>query len=62
MYQITCNMKYREQTSRSFNTHFWEHLWDLKYRYVKSRFAQHLLENRHAIGTMEDMDTLYFTN
>jgi hypothetical protein len=42
-------MKYREQTSRSFNTCFREHLRDFKYGYGKSRFAQHLLENRHAI-------------
>jgi hypothetical protein len=66
IYQITCptcNMKYTGQTGRSFNTHFQEHLRDFKNGYGKSRFAQHLLENRHAIDRMNDiMDTIYFTN
>jgi len=36
-----------------------EHLCDFKNGYGKSRFVQHLLENRHAIGPMNDiMDTL----
>jgi len=36
---------------------------NFKNGYGKSRFAQHLLENRHAIGTMNDiMGTLFFTN
>jgi hypothetical protein len=56
-------MKYTEQTGRSFNTHFQEHLRDFKNGHGKSRFAQHLLGNRHAIGPMNDiMDTIYFTN
>jgi sRNA-binding regulator protein Hfq len=56
-------MKYTGQTGRSFNARFREHLRDFKNGYGKSRFAQHLLENRHAIGPMNDiMDTIYFTN
>jgi len=56
-------MKYTGQTDRLFNTRFREHLRDFKNGYGKSGFAQHLLENRHAIGTMNDiMDTLFFTN
>jgi len=66
IYQIscpTCNKKYTGQTGRPFNTRFREHLRDFKNGYGKSRFAQHLLENRHAIGPMNDiMDTLFFTN
>ena len=66
IYQITCpscNMKYTGQTDRLFNTRFREHLRDFKNGYGKSGFAQHMLENRHAIGTMNDiMDTLFFTN
>jgi len=65
IYQITCptcSMKYTGQTGRSFYIRFREHLCDFKYGYGKSRFAQHLLENRHAIGPMEDiMDTIHFT-
>ena len=56
-------MKYMGQTSRSFNTCFKEHLRDFRNGYGKSRFAQHLLENRHAISPMKDiMDTPHFTN
>ena len=56
-------MKYTGQTGRSLNTRFREHLRDFKNGYGKSRFAQHLLENRHAIGPMNDiMDILFFTN
>jgi hypothetical protein len=55
-------MKYTGQTGWSFNTRFREHLRVFKYRYGKSRFAQHLLENGHAISPMEDItDTLHFT-
>jgi hypothetical protein len=51
------------QTGRLFSTHFQEHLRDFKYGNSKSTFAQHLLENGHAIGTMEEiMDTIHFTN
>ena len=66
IYQITyptCNMKYTGQTDWSFNTRFREHMRDFKKGYNKIRFAQNLLENRHAIGNMNDiMDTLFFTN
>jgi hypothetical protein len=66
IYQIscpTCNKKYTGQIGRSFNTRFREHLRDFKNGYGKSRFAQHLLENRHAIGPVNDiMDTLFFSN
>jgi len=66
IYQIicpTCNMKHTGQTGRAFNTRFRERLRESKNGYVKSRFAQQLLENRHAIGPMNDiMDTLFFTN
>jgi hypothetical protein len=56
-------MKYTGQTGRSFNARFREHLREFKNGYGKSRFAQHLLENRHDIGPMNDIiDTLFFTN
>jgi len=56
-------MKYTGQTGRSFNTRFRKHLRDFKNGYGESSFAQHLVENRHAFGPMNDiMDTLFFTN
>jgi len=40
-----------------------EHLRDFKCGNYKTKFAQHLLENRHAIGPMENiMDTNHTTN
>jgi hypothetical protein len=56
-------MKYTGQTGRSFSTRFHEHVRDFKYRNGKSTFAQHLLENEHAIGPLEEiMETIHFTN
>jgi hypothetical protein len=56
-------MKYMGQTERSSNTCFQEHFRDFKYRNTKSTFAQHLLENGHTIGPMEEiMETIHFTN
>jgi hypothetical protein len=51
------------QTGRLFCTRFQEQLRDFKYADGKSTFPQHLLENRHAIGPMEEiMDTIHFTS
>jgi hypothetical protein len=58
IYQLTCptcHRKYTGQTGRSFKTRFQEHFRDFKYRNNKSIFAQHLLENGHSIGPMEDI-------
>jgi hypothetical protein len=58
IYQITCptcNKKYIGQTGRSYKIRFHEHFRDFKYRNNKSSFAQHLLENGHSIGPMEDI-------
>jgi hypothetical protein len=58
----TCHKKYTGQTGRSFKTRFQEPFRDFKYRNNKSTFAQHLLENGHSIGSMEDiMETVYIT-
>ena len=64
VYQLTCpdcNMKYTGQTGRPFKVRFQEHLRDFKYNNNKSKFAQHLLENRHAIGNMEDIMEIVHT-
>jgi len=59
----TCKMTYTEQTGRPFKTRFQEHQRDFKYGSNKSKFAQQLLDNRHAIGpTNNIMETTYITN
>jgi len=48
---------------RPFKVRFQDNLRDFKYGNNKSKFAQHLLENRHAIGPMENiMDIIHITN
>jgi hypothetical protein len=50
------------QTGRPFHFRFKEHFQDFKYAYKKSKFAQHLLENGHSFGRIENiMDILYTT-
>jgi hypothetical protein len=65
IYQLTCptcHKKYTGQTCRTFKIRFQEHFRDFKYRNNKSTFAQHLLENGHSVGSMEDiMETMYVT-
>jgi hypothetical protein len=56
-------MKYIGQTGRPFHVRFNEHFRDDKYANNKSKFAQHPLENRHSIISMENiMDILYATS
>jgi hypothetical protein len=66
IYQLTCpdcKKKYAGKTGRPFKIRFQKHLRDLKYGINKSKFAQHLLENRHAIGPTENiMDIINITN
>jgi len=45
-----CNMKCIGQTGRHFPVRFQEHFRDYKYPNNKSKFAQHLLDNKHSIG------------
>jgi hypothetical protein len=59
----TCNMKYIGQTGCPFKDSFREHFRDFKYGNKKSKFALHLLDNKHSIGPMESiMETLHITN
>jgi hypothetical protein len=64
-YQLTCptcNMKYTGQIGRLFRIRFQEHFRDFKCGSGKSRFAAHLLENKHSIGPMDNiMETLHTT-
>jgi hypothetical protein len=48
-------MTYTGQTGRPFRVRFQEHMRDFKYNNNKLKFAQHLLDNKHAIGKMEDI-------
>jgi hypothetical protein len=53
----------RSTQDRSFKVRFQEHLRDFKYGTNRSKFAQHLIENRHAISPMQDiMDIIHITN
>jgi hypothetical protein len=48
-------MKYVGQTGSSLCTRFSEHFRDFKYANQKSKFAQHLLENNHFIGPIDNI-------
>jgi len=65
IYQLTCpncKMKYTGQTGRPFKVRFQENLQDFRYKSNKSKFAQHLIDNKHAIGPMEDiMEVVHVT-
>jgi len=51
----TCNKKYIGQTRRPFRTRFWEHYNDLKYANNRSKFAQHIIEEGHNFGPMNEI-------
>jgi hypothetical protein len=56
-------MKYIGQSGRPLKVRFLEHFRDFKYSNNKSRFAQHFLENKHFIGSMESIiETIHTTN
>jgi hypothetical protein len=56
-------MRYVGQPGRYFRIRFAEYFRDCKYNTNKSKFAQHLLDNKHSIGPIEDiMKGLYRTN
>jgi hypothetical protein len=56
-------MKYVGQTDRPFKVRFAEHFRDYKYNSSKSKFAQHLLEQKHSTGPIDEiMKILYRTN
>ena len=58
-----CNMKYIGQTGRSFKVRFKEHFHDFKYNNSKSKYATHLLENHHSMGTIDDtLEILHTTH
>ena len=55
-------MKYTGQTGRPFKVRFQGHVGDFKYNNNRSKFAQHLIDDKHAIGKMEDiMEVVHVT-
>jgi hypothetical protein len=57
------NKRYIGQLGRPFHVRFREHYRDHKYGNNKSKFAQHLLDNKHSIGPTENiMDLIHTTN
>jgi hypothetical protein len=57
-----CNRKYIGQADRPFRIRFQEHFRDFKYGNVKSKCAQYNRDNKHSIGSMEDiMEILHIT-
>jgi hypothetical protein len=58
VYQLTCpncEKKYTGQTGRPFKVIFQEHFRDFKHGNNRSKFAQHLVENKDGIGPMENI-------
>jgi hypothetical protein len=66
VYQLncpTCNKKYTGQTGYPFLVRYREHYNDYKYMNNKSRFAEHVREEGHTFGPMEDiMEPVHFAN
>jgi len=48
-------MNYIGQTGCPFKVWFQERVRDFKYNNNRSKFAQHLIDNKHAIGEMGDI-------
>ena len=65
VYQLTCpecKMKYTGQKGRLFIVRFQEQLRDFKNNSDRSKFTQHLIDNKPAIGKMEDvMEVVHIT-
>jgi hypothetical protein len=50
----TCNKVYVGQSDRQIKTRFNKHLRYIKYNNPNSAYTQHILNNRHNFGTMQD--------
>jgi len=58
IYQLTCNtcnLAYIGQTSRNVKTRYHEHIRYIKNNNPQSAYAQHLLNNRHQFGTIDNI-------
>jgi len=57
IYQLkcnTCNLSYMGQTSRNLKTRYHEHIRYIKNNNPQSAYAQHISNNRHDFGTIEN--------
>jgi hypothetical protein len=66
IYQLSCpdcEKRYIGQIARSFQKRFQEHLRDYKYNLGNSKFSQHLIQNSHSFGPINElMDVLHLAN
>jgi phosphopentomutase len=53
-------MKYVGQTPQPFRIRFSEHFRDYKHNNDKSKLAVHLLENKHAVGPIGNIMTVFY--
>jgi hypothetical protein len=61
IYQLKCNtynLSYIGQTSRDLKTRYNEHIRYIKKNNPQSAYAQHILNNRHEFGTIQNTMTL----
>ena len=59
----SCNKKYIGQTGRPLKVRYQEHYRNYRYGNMKSKFAQHLIENQHSIDSIDNvMDIIHITN
>jgi ferritin-like metal-binding protein YciE len=49
------------RTDRPFHVRFQERFRDYKYVNIKSKFSQHLLDNKHSIGPIENITDIIHT-
>jgi hypothetical protein len=64
IYRLTCpdcNMRYVGQTGRPFRVRFKERFQDFKHGHMKSKFAQHLIENGHSFGPIHNVMEIIYT-
>lgn len=55
-----CDMRYIGRTGQSFLTRYREHFRDYKYNNGTLKYAQHLLDNKHCIGSINNtMEVLH---
>jgi hypothetical protein len=54
MKYLGCPLKYVGQTGRTFKTRYKEHIHDIKSNNSNSGYSNHILNNGHAYGTIED--------
>jgi hypothetical protein len=51
---MDCPLKYVEQTGRTFNARYKEHIHDIRSNNSDTGYSNHLLNTEHTYGTMQD--------